>query len=737
MSDVQRPIHSALTNNAIAGYWRVVVYPRWGVPLDVAMFRGVPAQMGSMSFTDPFGPKSFSIRFPQITIFDKAGEGELHWLKAFHNVDIIWNGDVPPDFPFERGVIDPPWRWEGYISTFNWVSGGGDSGTEIECIGAMRQQDDFLAKPEYPQRPLPYEWAISRQFLNKPSLRMNPLRVIWPDWWRKTYTPPKKGTANYMVPTGITKGKNWTGLLTRSTGSWDPTLTGYIQGLLTAMYTDRGRWTLDLWAKRTPVLTHREMASKPGPSTVVIDATHPDVNCQLSEDWTQSIGAVFAQGTSLAGSAYSGMQVSIDGNSTYYEPMASLRQVHPTAEKNEWLDRHMMRRETLVQVQPGLNADDAAQVARSHLQRFADPGVVGQIELGVDPMMNGVVIPRGLVRAGMDVHVPNLFGRREGTLLHISESDYNPATGKNTLTVDSKYRDALTVDEVRMRGRDALSVSRMLVAGNYVPPVPDQMFPWNYAEGSGYLPKKALQLFKGAPEQMRFPWEEWTTAHPPGNPKWRAGYVGLGATNANADKNWIAVPGPGGGRNGVPFRMAQSGQVRLLQVAAYDIDGHVLRVPFHISFFTSRGVNYQSMPVIPAAEHYSAGGYVYSAPMHYPFGRNAFEKYNPDGVQVSPKVPQTTESAGMIRAYGTFYEKAGYSPGAFSDGNLPTGLLIDETQWSFDTTGPGGGFDPYAPKGSLVVPEVGNLYAMIYCDAQNAQGVYFLGRLFRVEPGAG
>ena len=32
---------------------------------------------------------------------------------------------------------------------------------------------------------------------------------------------------------------------------------------------------------------------------------------------------------------------------------------------------------------------------------------------------------------------------------------------------------------------------------------------------------------------------------------------------------------------------------------------------------------------------------------------------------------------------------------------------------------------------------VGNLYAMIYCDGQNDQPVYFLGRMFRVEPGTG
>ena len=112
--------------------------------------------------------------------------------RKFADIDILWNGDLPPAYPSagQAGVWTPQWRWEGYIASFSW-----DPCLTIECVGAMRQLDNYLAKPEYPTRPLPYEWAIARQFLHKPALRLQPLRIVWPDWWTTTYKPPTKKTA--------------------------------------------------------------------------------------------------------------------------------------------------------------------------------------------------------------------------------------------------------------------------------------------------------------------------------------------------------------------------------------------------------------------------------------------------------------------------------------------------------------------------------------------------------------
>ena len=734
----QLEVTGELTDSSLAGYWRVIAYP-WGQEaLDVTVVRGIPVEIGQYTFEDPFGPKAMTLSIPSVTMFDALGKGDLSWLRRGVDVDVVWAGDLPPTYPFGKQYSDhfePQWRWEGYISAFD-RSG---SGLVVQMKGAGLQLDNWLAKPEYLARPLPYEWAIARQFLNKFSLRLQPLRIEWPDWWTKLYSPPAKGTPDFLVPAAVSAGAKWTGLTTRQTGSWDPTLTSYIATLMQAMYDERGRWTIDLLPGRQPVLLHRPFITAPNEATVYANPVLPGVKPALTEDGEQTLTTVYGQGTSLAGVAYTGMQISADGQATRYRPLAALRQVWPQKVDNGWLDESIMEREVLVQMQQGLSQDDAAQVARAHLSRFSEPGYTGTVELDSDPTIDGVPIPRHLVRAGMSITLPHLFGRPEGVLAHISSSSHDIAKGKTTLTVDSKFRDALTVDEVRVRGRDSLAISRMLIAGQYAPPVPDQLYPWSYEEGSGYIPSNAafssVPLFSGMPDDVEFPWTDWTRSRPPGDAKWRSSYLRLGPAKPNADLNWVTQHSPSGDNMGVPIRMAQAGTIRMIQVAAYDKNGNVLRVPFHISFYTVGGVNPLSMPLIPAEQQALFPPYV--AGQHYPFVRDGFEAYNVDGTRTNPQIPHPTESVGLVRAYGTFYEKAGFWPGSYAEGDAATGLLVDESQWSFDVSETSGGINPYNIEGNLANTMAGQLYAMIYCDAQAEQEVFFAGRIFRVEPGSG
>ena len=738
MATQQRPVTGHLSDTSLAGHFRVVAHPPNSAPVDISFFRGKPTTIGDFSFSDPFGPEQMTITLPQVSIFEGLGQGDLSWARKHVNIDVIWVGALPAAYPFGAGYgtgFVPQWRWEGYA-----VSNSRSQGLTLQLKGALLQLDNFLAKPEFAGRPIPYEWAISRQFLHRSSLRLNPLKIIWPSWWPSTYTPPAKGTPSYLIPAGVSKGEKWTGLLTRETGSWDPVLTSYVQTLLSSMYSERGRWSVELGAYRQPVLLHRDFISEPADTTVVIDPVDPGLELDLSEDWEQTATTVFGQGTSLSGVTYSGMSVSSDGSTTSYEPLAALRQVWPEQVDNGWLDEQVMAKEVMVQMQAGLSADDAAVVARAHLARFSDPGLTGTITLSTDPTLGGVSLPRHLVRAGMDVHIPGILGRPEGVLAHISKSSHSPSTNKTTLTVDTKFRDALTVEEVRTRGRDALQVSRMLIAGQYQPPIPDQVLPWSYAEGSGIIPSNnaysAVKLFSGMPNSISFPWTDWTTQHPPRDSRWRSSYLRLGPAQPNADLNWVLQSGPGGTSLGVPIKMAQAGSIRLLQVAAYDANGNVMQVPFHISFYYSRGVNNMSMPQIPVEQ---VGMFrPYAAGQHYPFVRDGFEEFNQDGTRTNPNIPQPTQSVGMIRAYGTFYEKAGYFPGSYGSGDAPTGMLVDENTWSFDSSGfSDSNFDPYSVERNLTNPMAGQVYAMIYCDAQQDQEVFFLGRMFRVEPGQG
>ena len=732
----QRAIVHTDHDTSVAGYFSLIARRPSHGPVNLTMFRDVPIEIGSYSFGDPFGPASLEFTVPAVRPFERRGVGDLAWAVKHTDIDLVWTGDLPANYPIghrtNAGVVTPSFRWEGYITKFGISK---DGGLNVQCKGAMWQLDRWLAKPEYTSRPLPYEWAISRQFVNRPALRLSPLRIVWPSWWNKTYVPVPKAPS-WMIPAGVRKGQKWSALLTRETGSFDPVLTSYIQTLLTSMYTERGRFTLMLDTNRQPVMYHQDYITSPGSTTLEINPVAPGVDFQLDEDWESSLTDVFAQGTSLAGVSYSGMQVSSDGTTTYYQPAAALRQTYPTSVDNGWFDRDVMPQEVLLQMQQGLAADDAAVVARGHLARFSDPGMTGTVTLESDPTLNGEPISRFLVRAGMSLHLPHVNGT--GILAHVTSSQANFTEGSVALTVDTKFRDAKTAEEVRVRGRDSLAMTRALVAGQYAPPIPDQMWPWSYAEGSGYIPSNALRsavpLFNGMPQMTPFPWTDWIKARPPKARKWQSSYIRIGPASSNANNNWGVQKSSWGPNMGTPIRMGQAGTVRLLQIAAYDRDGNVLRVPFHVGFYYVGSVNVLTMPAIPVEQ--AKAFPPYKAGQRYPFVKDAFEGTLRDGTRAGRNDPKAFESAGPVRIYGTYDEKAGYWPGSSREGDAPTGLLVDESQWSWDLTSIGDAlWDPYSIERNLTNPHAGSIYAMIYCDAQQDQEVFFAGRIFRVEPG--
>lgn len=732
-----------------SGNWKVFARaPGEGV-IDVTWHRGVPVKIGDWSEGDPFGAASATLTFAGVTIFDRLGHDDLFWLREGVDFDLVWDGPLPVGYPYTKAV------WEFYSESFDYSP----DGITIGMKGAAYQLDNYLAKAEYAPAPYPYEHAIARQWNNRPDLRLGPLHIEWPDWWTTVYTPDKKALT-WLVPAGVEAGQKWTGLVTRRTGANEKVLTSYIQTLLSGMYTERGRWTIETRPGRQMALVHRDFKYEPDASTVVIDATMPGVRFNLSQDWSQSTNVVFGAAVSLQGTAYTGMQATADGQNTVYRPLAAMRQADPITDKNGWLDTSRMRREVELQLPEGLSEKQARGVALAHLNHFADPGLTGTIELKADVrMFGGDIIARSLIRAGMSVQMANAFGVETGVMLHITGVSVSPDGGTVTLTVDSKYRDKLTVDEVRLRGRDALNVTRQLIGGLYEPPIPDQLVPWNYAEGSGYIPSSekysAKRLFDGMPNDLEFPYEDWTMDHPPSSAAYKDCYIRIGPASAvYADKNWAKNPSrdvSSGNGYGFPIRVAQQGQIRLIQIAAYDSDGQVMPVPFHFSLYYASGVDVEAMPLITAQQSNKFGPGMKLTPpsgfkvqadplitQHYPFHDNAWERFNANGTQRSTEQKVNVETAGLIRGWGTGTAKAGYWPGSSqTPGDQPTGLLVDEGKFEFNPyTDPFSNnfINPYSTIQKSQTP--GFIYCMIYCDAQGPEPVYFAGRMFRVEPGS-
>jgi hypothetical protein len=730
------------------GYFRIFATPPGGTTQEITIFRGAPITIDNAATADPFTDTTASLTCPQITVFDTPGTGDLDWLVPDCDIDIVWEN---------YGSYDYKWRWEGFLASYDFNFDPSNSGFRIDLKGALFGLDDYLAIPKFPRRPIPYEILIKQAFsqLEHPA-RLKELKVSFPADW-KTVVPEYKSASfikdhpeftiqsyiQSLKPSGVTTGQKWSGLASRNTGSWEPVLSGFVQSLLSTMF-DEGssQWTIRNTGLRTPELYLRRPPKPDDGQILEITLGAPGVGFSGSRDFTQRANVIYGQGKDEAGITYSGMAVSPDGSNTYFEPYAWSPLTYPRT-NNPSRDKFAKAKETMIRFQDGLDEIAATRVAQAQLQRFTDPGIAGTITLNSDPRTaDGKPFPRMLIKAGRTFRIKNLLGINEGLLVHVTQATVNFADLSVSLTVDSKYRDVLTVDEVRARTRDALSPLRALQVGKFSNTINDLLYPWSYKEGSGMVPSSSKDFFLDKlPKTASFPYEEFTRRYPPR--KYPNYYIKIGPTDkTNSTNNWCGVPRKSGSRRlALPVRMSQAGAIRLSQIAAYDKDGNVLPVRFHVSLYKINGVGPDAMPKFPS--DFNFGGTPrkwlkptgvavnYEQGQRNPFFENAWEKVTQSGVDVPSADYLTATNADVIVGWGNYFEPAGYSPGRFSRGADRTGLLEDTTTWEWNNS------DLFDPQGVNLanVEEAGSLFIEIFCDEQGDEPVFFQGRFFRVEPG--
>lgn len=694
------------------GHYRIYVTHPTGRREEVTIFRDAPTVINSYSTADPFGPATASLSFPAITSFDSPGEGDLWWLVPWTMFEIRWEQ--------EGALLD--WRWEGFF-----VSEDISSPYTITCKGRMYQADNYLMKPFFPQQPIPYEQLIEYALspLRNPGLLLSPLRIEWPQGWNtRVPDPDSPDYLWFLRPQGVSVGQRWTGLVSRNTGSWNKALSEYIQSLLANMYTPEGdQWTLTLEGSQ-PVLSVREPLTGPDDQTLVVFNGMPSLEHTISRDFSTSVNVIYGTGRALNGSEFSGQKVSTDGTRTWYEPFGWSPLVYPNDGSNPGFNPSIMRQEAHMSFQQGMDEKVVREVAEAKRRKFADPGYAGNITLNIDPMVSGKPFNRRLITAGRRILLKNYRGT--DVLFHISDVTVNADDGQVSMTVDSKYRDALTVHEVLARTRDALDPVNSLQVGKQSVTVQDLLKPWSYTEGSGVLPsggdKDATDLFRTMPSDMVYPWTSWTSKYPPSSyPQY---YVKVMPTNGTkAEERWQEDG------YSVPIKMAQNGQVRLSQIAAYKADGSIAPVSFHISLYLNGGVSQADMPMIPDGDSYDG----YGAADRYPFFPEAFERIKPTGEEQDNSNVLLPQGADMVIGWGTYHVPAGYWPGSGDAPGAPsTGLLVDETSWSFDTTSDPS-WDRYSAENNASNDSAGMLYAMIYVRDKVDYPVYFLGRFYRTE----
>lgn len=732
------------------GFFRVFATPPGGYQREITLFRDAPTKIGTVSTQDPFTEVTAGLTLPQITVFDTPGEGDLDWLVPNCDIDIVWQN---------VGGYDLDWRWEGYIAAYSFSLTGADSSFTLDLKGAFYGLDDYLAIPSFPKQPIPYEILIAQAFdQDEHPSHLGKFRVLFPDDW--ALTVPPFNDPNYLValkPWGVATGQRWTGFTSRSTGSWEPLLTGHVQSLLTVMFAEGGsQWSIRNRGQRRPELFLRRIPDSQDDSIIEITLGAPGVQLDGSRDYTQRAGVIYGTGQDEAGIAFSNIQVSPDGKTTFFEPFSYNPRMYPR-KNNPSYDPRVKPKETLLRFQDGVDEISAMKIAQGQYQRFAEPGITGSITLTSDPRTSaGALMPRLMIRGGQTIRINGLFGVKEGVLAHVTEVSADFDTLSVQLTYDTKYRDQLTVEEVKARTRDALTPMRALQVGKYSNTIQDLVLPWTYKAGSGIIPTAAKEFFvEKLPTTATFPFEEWTKKWPPSNPKSKPYYIELTKTDrANSLNNWSSMKRDGIATAAIPIRMSQAGTIRLTQIAAYDKNGNVLPVKFHVSMYTNSGIDAKAMPRFPDIRTGSqfpaylparrVDGSVIpttyqtnlTPAMTHPFYQGGWENIQPNGTHFPWGADVQLAAENPIVGWGNYYEPAGYSPGRFSKGAARTGLLEDDASWSWDLSSLLNLDKPKNPKlGNQNNEYAGMLFIMIYCDDQDLQSVYFMGRFIRQEPG--
>lgn len=712
--------------------------------IDITYFRGVPCVINEYTYSDPYSDATASITFPQITEIDDLDT--VWWCQEFTQIDIYWAPasatrtdvtDIPATNP-ETG--QPGWWinvgqkgnpvWEGHTYSYTPTS----EGATVQLQGAMFAVDRYISKPTFPPRPQTAESLILHAFNSSPTQlkKFKTSDIIWPPGWTKVYTGTinQNETINNFSVDGIVIGEKYSGYATRNTGNWGRMLTGFVSELLGVMYTpddcgavEGNQWTVLKGVGRQPYLTVRDRFRT---ADFSVYAGTPGIATSLSRDALSTSSIYYGTGTGTDGSKWANTSISPDGSQTEYLPIAYMANHYPLID-NPKRPAGTISGETMITFGSGIGLDQAIIAGEKMLRRDYDPGWVGDIELRVDPSPS---VSKWSIRPGMCVQVKNYAGIAKLNL-HIAQVKCAPDRGAVVLSVDSKFRDLLSLEEVTAKIRDPLTPAKLLQVGRRTGIVEDQLAPWDYTAGSGMVKMEAVEFFSEMPRNIRFPWTEWTRSHPPAD--FAEYYVPVKANADLSANRW----------NAASFLTSSKGTIRLTQFVCVDEDGEVVDIPFHISIHDVNMLDDENLEALEAEDDsgtvtslqwlsYIPRDVAGTKEMYSPFlNAKMWERTAPDGTTLEgttyPPPPQ------MIVGWGNYSQPAGYSPGRKSEGGRPTGMLLDESTWSYDNVGgdlSNQRIDPKVRSNSLTKTK---LLCAIY--AQHTEQVYFIGRMWKQEEG--
>lgn len=223
--------------------------------VDVTFYRNVTVQVKSWSIREPFGYGPAEISFPQITVFETLPA----WMKDWAPVQIKL---VRPD---HSTLL----LWEGmFVDEEDSLSGSGNE-LSVQLMGSLFQADLYKMPPK------PFGYPTQTDIGHIIAYELHPQNHPGARW-----LPPN------VVTMGITA---------QNSGSWDPLLTGYVQGLLAKASLSDGsnQYTVDCIEGRQPVVRLKDRVTVHWETRVGV----PGVTHSLKRDLTTVANVIYGEGT--------------------------------------------------------------------------------------------------------------------------------------------------------------------------------------------------------------------------------------------------------------------------------------------------------------------------------------------------------------------------------------------------------------------------------------------------------
>lgn len=228
---------------------------------DVTFYRGIPCQIGSFGSSEPFDDDTCEIFFPQITPFEALPS----WMDG--EKEVTFYRVLPND---TKTVL-----WEGFIASDEDSISESEFGVGVACYGALYDADRYLTPP--PAHPI-----------DLTDVGNSVLHHLDPTNKDKTGSFGLR-TSKCILPEGLS------GVVhNRAAASWSRKLSGYIADLLSSCTDDNGdQWTVMKNPGKVPVFRKKDLTTVHW--TVVIG--QPGLEHDLSRNYTEAPNTFYGEGT--------------------------------------------------------------------------------------------------------------------------------------------------------------------------------------------------------------------------------------------------------------------------------------------------------------------------------------------------------------------------------------------------------------------------------------------------------